>query len=237
MINFLKVVHNIKVGDFLHQDGTINDTPSPDIIGVCVIPNNFLPDKYARFISLTQEGSLYQLGINIKLKSEYKTGLPGGKKEGTYYWGFIRKGDMLTNPYSSDGSFNQEFLRDLPKGGNAFQDYKGYENMKIYKEKYGDNELPNAFKVVENSSSYKKEDWYLPSIGELAFIPPRLEFIRDKINEALTAGSRGVFLFTNYFWSSTERDSENVWEVGMYYGHVDPNGKDRRNYVRAFLAL
>ena len=242
MINFLRIVSNIRLGDYLHQDGTINNIPSSDVIGVCVIPSNFLPDKYARFISLTQRSYFYQQwGKNIRLKSKYKIGLPGpeGRKKDTFYWGFIRKGEMLlTSPYSSEDSFNPEFLRDLSRAGNAFQDYKGYENLKIYKEKYGDNKLPNAFKVViENSPSYRRNDWYLPAIGELAFIPPRLEFIRDKIHGALIAGSEGIVLSTNYFWSSTEKDSENAWEVGMYFGSINFHGKDGRNYIRAFLAL
>ena len=242
MINFLRFVGNIKLGDYLHQDGTINDTPSPDIIGVCVIPSGILPDRLARFISLTQMTSYYQNGRDINLKSKFKTGLPGKRKRKPLHWGYLNEKEegnlLLINPYLPDSSFNPEFLKDLP-GGNALQDYKGYENMKLYKEKYGnDKTLSNAFtEIIKESPTYRKDEWYLPAIGELTLIIPRFKFIRYKINEALTAGSEGIYLSGNNIWSSSEWDSRNAWYVTMIYGFVIFIGKESRNYVRAFLAL
>ena len=238
MINFLRIVSNIRLGDYLHQDGTIDSIPSKDIIGVCVVPSNFLPDKYARIISLTQ-GGFCPWGMNIRLKSEYKKRLPR-RKGRAFNWGHVNGyfGDPLTDPYLSDNSFNSKFLRDLP-GGNAFQDYKGYENMKLYKEKYGDNETsPNAFTgVIKESPSYRKNDWYLPAIGELVFLPTRINLIKDKINRALIAGSSGVILPLNFFWSSTESDPGEAWEVNLHSFTVDSCGKRIGDYTRAFLAL
>lgn len=241
MINFLRIIGNIKVGDYLHQNGTIDNIPSSDIIGVCVISNGTLPDGYARFISLTQEIYYYQRERRIRLKSEYKKDLPGRKGE-AFSWGYIneKNGDpLLINPYLPDSSFNPEFLKDLHKHrGNAFQDYKGYENMKIYKKKYRNKKFSNVFReVIENSPSYKKENWYLPAIGELTFLPARFEFIRDKINEALLADSVGVSLTTNYYWSSTEWGPDRAWGVSMNGGCVYSKNKIISNNVRYFLSL
>ena len=241
MINFLKILNNIKLGNYLHGNGSIDDNVSKDIIGVCVIPSGFLPDGYARFISL-KERSYCPFGINIdlKLESEYKTELPGTRKDETFIWGNVNKdGDRpLITPYLSDCFFNPEFLRDLPNG-NAFQDYKGYENMKIYKEKYGDNKLYyNAFtEVIEKSPSYRKDDWYLPAIGELAFIPPRFEIIKNKAREAFKASSKGIIIPACNFWSSSEWDSYNAWYMVTSYGYVAGCSKVTENCIRAFLAL
>ena len=247
MINFLRIIGNIRLGDYLHKDGTINDTPTPDILGVCVIPSDFLPDKYARFISLTQKASYHQWGRDIKLKSEFKRRLPGKRKEdGVLRSGYFiekgyrfRNGDaLLESPYLLDDSFNPEFLRDIPFG-NAFQDYRGYENMRIYKEKYSnDGTLSNVFtEIMKESPSYGKNDWYLPSIGELAFIPPKVNLIRDKINRALISGSPGVILPADYFWSSSEKDPDDVWEVNTSHCGIDSSYKIIGGCVRAFLIL
>ncbi len=243
MINFLRIVGNIKLGDYLHEDGSINDIPSNDIIGVCVIPSNFLPDRYARFISLVQKYPFHQWGRTVELKSEYKRNLPGKRKGEMFSWGFIRNGYygegtlILTNPYLPNNSLDPEFLRDLPDG-NAFQDYKGYENTKLYKEKYRNNGLPNVFtEAIKKSPSYKENEWYLPAIGELALIIPMFHFISNKMSEAFIAGSPGVILSSDYFWSSTEKDSESAWYVSLNQGYVNHFWKDGRNYILSFLAL
>ncbi len=242
MINFLRTVGNIKLGDYLHQDGIINDVPSSDIIGVCVIPSNILPDNYARFESL--RGSLRTWGMGVNLKSEYKIDIPGKDKK-SKRWGYLKETELypsfrIVDPYLPNDSFNPEFLKDLP-GGNAFQDYKGYENMKIYKERYIDYEMSNAFLgVIENSPTYRRNDWYLPSIGELAFIPPKFEFISNKESEAFLAGSPG--LICDYppesnFWSSSEWSDKFVWHVEMPMGFIFSSNKSTIKYIRAFLAL
>ncbi len=238
MINFLRIVGNIRLGNYLHLDGTIDTTPSNDIIGVCVIPSNFLPDGFARFISLG--ASHCRWGRIVKLRSDFKRKLPGKMGE-IVNWGYIKNvGDMLlANPYLPDDySLNSEFLQDLP-GGNAFQDYKGYENMRIFKEKYGGNKrLFNAFtETIKNSPSYRKDDWYLPAIGELAFIIPRFKFIRDKINGALIASSKGIIFPTGYLWSSSEWNSRYAWYIDTINNCVDNSGKGDYYYVRPFLSL
>ena len=233
MISFLRINNKIKLGDYLHYNGTIDNIPSNDIIGVCVISSNFLPDGLARFMSIQQSKSIW--GRDINIDNKYKKRLPG-KKLDERISGVLSSNEhtSLISPYLSDGSFNPDFLIDLPNG-NAFQDYKGYENTKKYKKKYGESEeLENAFSgYFEISPSYKKSEWYLPSIGELALLFEK-KFL---INLAIKMGSKGVVLSNSYYWSSSEWDSEYAWDVGMYYGYVGDYIKNSNHYVRAFLAL
>lgn len=76
-------------------------------------------------------------------------------------------------------------------------------------------------------------DWYLPSMGELAFIMPNF----DKLNTAISDVG-GVQLSGNdFYWSSTEYSGSDAWSVGASDGYVSYGSKDDSNYVRAFLAL
>ena len=232
MINFLRIINNIKLGDYLHYDGTINDRASSDVIGVCVIPSNTLPDKYARFMSLSKAVGPWA-SIMFSLK-EYNQ-----------KYSYPVDGDRYLSPYDKNGSFNQDFLGDV-FDGNIFQEYMGYENTKIYKEKNRDLERIDVFtKCFDIAPSYRKNDWYLPSIGELAFIPPRSKIIDDKLQKAIDVGSPGeVNEFSGYFWSSSERDKSMAWSLNLmdynafdqfYVGCAkkDYNG----NFIRTFLAL
>ena len=232
MINFLRIVNNIKIGDYLHFNGQIDNTPSSDIIGICVISSNFLPDRLARFMSIQQ--SVNDWNININIDNICKKRLPG-KELDEQGWGFLDGiYPALVSPYLSDGSFNPDFLKDL-KEGNVFQDYKGYENTEKYKKKYGNSKyLENAFSgCFRISPSYRKSEWYLPSVGELALLPER----RYSINSAITAGSLGIILSVYGYWSSTEYNPVGAWSISMGHGGVDTRHKINLNCVRAFLAL
>ncbi len=215
MINFLRIANRIKIGDYLHQDGTIDDRVSSDIVGICVIPSNFLPDSYARFISPPVNYSAIW-GERIKLRANQNKCLPtnGGKDNFGYFRDLDKSSLMFTSPYLPDNSFNPDFLRDL-EGDNAFQDFKGYENTKIYWEKYSFLREVNCFNLCfKEAPLYRKEDWYLPAIGELACIPPRFEIIVEKIVEA--SYEEPGFAFKSYFyWSSTETDNNRAWYIGL----------------------
>ncbi len=235
MINFLRISNNIKLGNYLHQDGTIDDIPSDNIIGVCVIPSNFLPDGLARFMSIQQSKSIWNDDINID--NIYKRELPGKYLDeqisGVLSFTF-NKYTSLISPYLSNGSFNLDFLKDL-KEGNAFQDYKGYENIDKYKKKYGDSEdLQNAFSsCFRISPSYKKSEWYLPSIGELALLFGK----KSLINLAIKASSLEVILSDHNYWSSSEWGPGVAWGINMSYGEVSTYDKINNYLVCAFLAL
>ncbi len=226
MINFLRVINNIKVGDYLHCDGSINDIASSDVIGICVIPGNFLPDRYARFMSLFKtKGPWSNTGAYLKEYSN-KDSFPISEN---YY----------LSPYNKNGSFNWDFLRDI-KDGNIFQDYKGYENTRIYKEKYGKTGI-DAFNLCSKAApSYRNKDWYLPSIGEMAFIPPRFSEIEYKLRKTIDAGSSGIVNgISGYFWSSSERNIHEAWSINFInYVYIGCAVKDYfGNSIRAFLTL
>lgn len=231
MINFLRISNNIKLGDYLHSDGNIDDKVSFDIIGVCVIPSDFLPDRYARFISLCESrGPWARTPLYLKKSNFGLDSYPEDSKKGQYL-----------SPYRLDGSFNLDFLKDM-EGGNIFQDYKGYEIAELYKKKSKENIIDTAFatcnKIVH---SYKRNEWYLPTIGELTCIPPRYEKIGIKIQEAISTGSIGDLFGLGYCWSSSERDKSQAWSLSLspsrsYCIGCAPKVYDN-NRIRAFLAL
>jgi len=238
MINFLKISNSIKVGDYLHCDGTIDDKVSFDMTGVCVIPSNFLPDGLARFMSFRTVFSRWNKKILVNCN--YKRKLPGKnikELDGGYYNIFGGSDHFLISPYLSDGQFNSDFLKDLPQG-NAFQDYKGYENTELYREKYGDSEdLNNAFsRCLSISPLYRKSEWYLPSIGELALLYEKQLIINRKICLATNTNSSEV-ISGNYYWSSSESSFRSVWGMGMYSGSIYYSSKSSNGCVCSFLAL
>ncbi len=237
MINFLRISNNIKVGDFLHLDGTIDEKASSDVIGLCVIPSNFLPDKYARIMSLKFMDGRWDLFGTIHQENNYKTFVPGVKsaKEKCLFGFLFCKDPTLTSPYLPDHSFNPDFIRDLD-GGNAFQDLKGYETTRRYKELYKNLE-GTAFSICSNlAPNYKKTEWYLPAIGELACLIARKNLIFSKCRATIKAGSR-TFLPDTDFWSSTEKGLGMAWVFGMSDGYVNDLYKQNSKSVIPFLAL
>ena len=230
----LRVNDNVKIGSYLHSNGNIDNNPSKDIIGICIIPSNFLPDGLARFVSIWESKSIW--GRDINVNKNYKKKLPGKKLE-ELDWEFLNS-PRLVSPYLPNGSFNPDFLVDLPQG-NAFQDYKGYENTKKYKKKYGSSEeLENSFsRCFRISPSYRKSKWYLPSIGELALLFKYKYLIDLAIEVGSTTNSPEVVFSYDGYWSSTEYDPEHAWGIDMYDGSVINDSKDVSYYVCPFLAL
>ena len=286
MINFLRISNNIKLGDYLHLSGDINDIASPDVIGVCVIPSNFLPDGKARFISMVamdpknkEKGNdadepwmvwyydergnfecdflvqrnrvpldIDSYGIingfntwgRIPLLDSCNPHLTidNPQDPGTKY--YYRTFNRIPSPYALNGSFNPNFHH---RGSDvdewALTDYRGDLNTKeiVHSVNPGEEDCPAFYCCERFSPGYKDREWYLPAIGELAFIPPRLEIIRDKMRKAINADSPGVMLSNSTYWSSSEFSSEFAWNVKLGYGRIDSNCKDNYNYVRAFLAI
>ena len=85
-----------------------------------------------------------------------------------------------------------------------------------------------------NPGSTNQGDWYLPSIGELAFIMPKFNDLQTAISNV-----SGVQLNRGHdYWSSTEYVEFGAWRVMPRSGCVDRSGnKGSDLYVRAFLAL
>lgn len=157
---------------------------------------------------------------------------------------------------------------DTPSNFNALADFKGIVNTKIITDlvtvsnwksastisnSYSSGNYPAAcccarFKTtgtkafVECSTNELRNGtgfWYLPAIGELGYIVPRLYDINDIISKLYNAYGVGVKLETvNIYWSSTEISSSNAYYVypgqGTIYQSVN---KQYDQMVRAFMRL
>ena len=244
MINFLRIVNNIKAGDYLHLNGTIDDRVSSDIIGLCVIPSNFLPDKYARIMSLRYTESRWDLfgSLRQRQQPDYKVYVPLENPTEKSSYGFILTGrsPRVISPCLPNQSFNPNSMIDL-EGGNAFQDFKGYENTRHYKEEIGDLK-GTAFLTCSNlAPDYKKTEWYLPALGELACLIAKKGLIYNNYRAAIRAGAGyagpGKHVPDKDFWSSTEKYSESAWFLGMSDGYVNDLNKQDSRCVIPFLTL
>ena len=232
-------------------------------IGVCVIPGGILPDGKARFMSLKgmtltspnaggSDTSIYWggYGSDIPTLTNYTTVVTGDTAaSGTSSTGYVPKnGSYSSTPhipspidyfsaYSStgatsdlDGKANTEKILAVDNAAStAWQTAESITNASSTATVHPAAQCCWRF----NPGSTNQGDWYLPSIGELAFIMPNFNDLQTAINE----GS-GVQLANNTgYYSSTEYGGNAAWLVNTGYCSVGTSGKDSNHYVRAFLAL
>ena len=232
-------------------------------IGVCVIPGGVLPDGKARFMSLkgmtltspNEGGSNTGMywggnGSNTPLLTHFEGVVTGDTTaEGTNSYGSVPKnGSYLNIPhipspidyfsaYSSkgaasdlDGKANTEKI--LAVDNAASTDWQTAESIA------NDVSTATVHPAVQccwrfNPGSTNQGDWYLPSIGELAFIMPNFNDLQTAISNV-----SGVQLDDNhYYWSSTEYNGSFAWRLDTGDGQLAAGSKEYNNYVRAFLAL
>ena len=233
-------------------------------IGVCVIPGGVLPDGKARFMSLkemtltspNEGGSDTKIywggyGSDIPSLTNFQTVVIGDNTaEGTDSYGYMPKNDLYANTphipspidyfsaYSStgatsdlDGKANTEKILAVDNAAStAWQTAESITD---------DNHTATVHPAAQccwrfNPGSTNQGDWYLPSIGELAFIMPKFDDLQTAISNV-----SGVQLDGDYgYWSSTEYNKTYAWFMGTGNGKMDGNRKSNKyNYVRAFLAL
>lgn len=129
------------------------------------------------------------------------------------------------SPYIGDdyisGGYNESYgttMFDTDTKNNAFADFDGLGNTKKIIEKRGykdyskwwpsrdkKNSLPDypaaSYCDMYSTVGTKQGDWYLPSIGELGYIPPRITDITNVITKA--KGYPYILYYYSYLLSST----------------------------------
>ena len=232
-------------------------------IGVCVIPGGVLPDGKARFMSLkamtltspNEGGSdtyIYWSGYGSDIQSltNFRTVVTGDTTaEGTNVYGYVPKNDSYSDTphipspikyfsaYSStgatsdlDGKANTEKILTVDNAAStAWQTAESITNADSTATVHPAAQCCWRF----NPGSTNQGDWYLPSMGELAFIVPNF----DKLNTAISDVGGVQLDDGDDYWSSTEYDANHAWDVYAFDGYVSSSGKDYLFYVRAFLAL
>ena len=232
-------------------------------IGVCVIPGGVLPDGKARFMSLkgmtltspNEGGSdtyIWWGGFESDIPSltnfeEVVTG--DTTAEGTNSYGNVPKnGSYVDTPhipspidyfsaYSSkgatsdlDGKANTEEILAVDNAAStAWQTAASITN---------DGETATVHPAAQccwrfNPGSTNQGDWYLPSIGELAFIMPNFNDLQTAISNVSGVQLSG----DDCYRSSTEYNETDAWVVDANGGYVGFYDKSNDMYVRAFLAL
>lgn len=94
---------------------------------------------------------------------------------------------------------------------------------------------------------YKGEKfWYLPSLGELGYIPPRIsdidntiELIKESYNIGVKLNHGMSSLRAYYYWASTIWGTDYAWYIHVTSGSINTNmtGYEYPAYVRAFCRL
>ena len=232
-------------------------------IGVCVIPGGVLPDGKARFMSLKgmtltspNEGGLNTYinwggyGSDILSLTNFQTVVTGDTTaEGTDEYGFMPKNDSYVNTplipspiyyfsaYSSsgatsdfDGKANTEKILAVDNtASTAWQTAASITN---------DGSTATVHPAAQccwrfNPGSTNQGDWYLPSIGELAFIMPNFNDLQTAISDV----SEVQLDDNGGYWSSTEYDVYGAWAVYADTACVTSDRKSTSFHARAFLAL
>ena len=84
-----------------------------------------------------------------------------------------------------------------------------------------------------STSGTSHGDWYLPTIGELAFIMPRF----DIINNAISKVGRTSFNTTGTYWSSTQCTTDKAYIIYAKNGLIQGDYKNTNLHVRPFFRL
>ena len=169
--------------------------------------------------------------------------LPSTSKEG-YFTGPTCACDSLTkyqryytpyipSPYLEDGSQNPAYINTVEATtGNSLSDFDGKSNTAVL---VG---LGSAYTAANACNQYGTTalpagNWYLPAMGELGYIIPRL----NVINVTLQAVGAVQLSDGYYIWSSTEYDKDSASAVDTSTGGVFYFSKYDELNVRAFASV
>lgn len=138
----------------------------------------------------------------------------------------------IPSPYLGDKP-NPAYYAPISGYNNAFADFGGKNNTDVLA-------VPGTvFDAAVAARKYKaagaeEVEWYLPSMGELGYVMPRI----GKIRTALTLASINASRLTDYsYWSSTENTSSDAYLINTSDGNVFHYPKYGTSYVRPFAQL
>ena len=159
--------------------------------------------------------------------------IPSDWDASAIYW--LNDGDngnrYAPSPFLANGKLNPKYATGWP---NCLSDVEGKKNTGAWLAKSMSN-YPAALACHNFAPGFG--EWYLPAVGELAYLAPRWGAITDKLTQLAAAGCRVAQLGDAYFWSSSAYSPVYSWCVFMYNGYVNYFNRDFNIYVLAFSAL
>ena len=277
---FCKKKSKYAVGDYLLSSGEViknADYVDQDVIGVCVIPDNFISktgiNSKARFCALT--------GIREKYRTDWveDTGLPmfdkigcvgeyGSEDENNWaptntldhnndygrmpcqisyfektvenpydpetYWYYNNGNPNIASPYlyvNGEYVFNEGVYNGcVDNQVSMLSDMDGLANTTII----NDSDHPAAqYCTAYSTNGTTQGDWYLPAIGEVAFILARF----DTIQNAISKVSGNPFGNSEAFWSSTQYSVQEAQIASSMQGSIERDYKTSNCYVIPFIRL
>lgn len=127
------------------------------------------------------------------------------------------------------------FYHNLKTG--SLSDINGEANTAALLAKSSTN-YPAALACKNFAPGLANGSWYLPAMGELAYLQVRWGAINDKLTALANAGCSVAYLPAGgYLWSSSEFNSNYAWCLDAGSGGFYGNYKGNDRLVRAFLAL
>lgn len=170
------------------------------------------------------------------------------------YAGTDYKSGERNDSYSTtkhDSALNKNVLADFDGRGNTskiitqrgVKDYSSWKPIWYKEIDYPPASCCNMFKTTGT----RQGNWYLPAMGELGYIAPKICDINNTIEKLNSEYGIGIILdlygntvYDFGLWSSSECDSNDAYT--LCYNMVTPNNKDLYNLlgdaqVRAFLQL
>ena len=209
-------------------------------VGVVVVPSGFAPDGKTRMMSLQRANVNYQQWTNsaadTRLTNHNRvptTDNAGSTTTGSNSSGYLPSDmftgstsyvDPLANYYSTSYTpyIPSPYLGDKPNPAyyaeisgykNALSDFNGKGNTDVL---VG---LGSSYVAANTARNYKVEgaeeiEWYLPGMGELGYIMPRL----NKIQAALAKVNAPQLESSSHHWSSTEYPGNSGFGISMAYG-------------------
>ena len=268
-----------EVGDYLLSSGEViknADYVDQDVIGVCVIPDNFISktgiNSKARFCALTESRDY----LKYKISNTEDTGLqmfntfgcvgestsddwtptnilthngnmgviPGQAShfdktvENPYdpgaYWYLVNEYQFhhIASPYlyiNGEYVFNEGVYNGcVDDAVSMFSDMDGKVNTGII----NDSDHPAAqYCATYSTNGTTQGDWYLPAMGELAFIMARF----DTIQNAISKVGGTTYNVTYFCVSSTQSSTDGVCGITNSAGAVGVFNKTDSMRVRPFI--